>query len=153
MGSKRCVRCLEIKEAAEFYARPDTSDGYRTDCKRCYKTIVAGHRASLGRAECYHREKRSKARAAGVAYSLTREWFEREFRRGTCAASGVTLVLDAGPHHPFAPQVDRRQPGGPYSPENCHLVCRAYNMGKGPFSEDILQQVWGPWVRSREEEW
>jgi len=35
---KTCVTCLKTKSLSEFYARKDSPDGYRNDCKDCRKT-------------------------------------------------------------------------------------------------------------------
>lgn len=64
---------------------------------------------------------RKNARAKGVTCSLSREWFQRRIDNGLCEATGLPFDM-VGKATPLCPSIDRVDPRGDYSPQNCRLV-------------------------------
>lgn len=61
-----------------------------------------------------------------------------------CEATGIALTTEKHPTyrvHPFVPSIDRVHPAVGYTPENCRVVCFAYNMAKGEWDEAVVQAV------------
>ena len=80
-----------------------------------------------------------RAREAKVDFDLSLEWFEQRLRRGVCEATGLPFV-DSDKHMaPFKPSVDRTDPNGGYTEDNCKMVIWMYNAGKGDNShKDVM---------------
>jgi hypothetical protein len=76
-----------------------------------------------------------RARNDGIPFTLTKAELADLARDsgGICPVAGVRFSWERDPGEmwaPFAPSLDRIQPGGPYSKENCRLICWAANAGK-----------------------
>lgn len=85
--SKKCFKCIAIKNLAEFYTHPKMADGHLNKCKECTRIDVATSR--LARKEYYQeydrrRAKLEKAVAARKAYRTT--------ERGKLAASRARIT-------------------------------------------------------------
>lgn len=85
---------------------------------------------------------KARAREKKLAFSLTKEWINERLERGHCEVTGLkfrTVSVRRGARNPLAPSLDRKDPKGGYTPENCRLVAWIYNCAKGEGSdEDVL---------------
>lgn len=90
---------------------------YRDRCRRGRKA----HRAWW-----HHYSVKSSAKKRGVEFSLSVEWFKHRLDAGTCEMTGLPFDM-AAKRGRNTPSVDRRDPAGPYSPENCRMVLWSLN--------------------------
>jgi hypothetical protein len=74
------------------------------------------------------RNCRWRARQKGLACTLTREWIERQLRRGHCSVTKVAFKLGSSRPTPFSASVDRIEPRLGYTPENSRVVSYAFNV-------------------------
>ena len=84
------------------------------------------------------RVKRNSKRAK-VGFNLDLEWFQERLDRGTCEVSGLPFVDSEKPMDSFQPSVDRTDPNGGYTKDNCKMVVWMYNSCKGDNShKDVM---------------
>lgn len=85
---------------------------------------------------------RQRAPAHGVEVTLDKEWLLRRLEPMRCEATGLPLQLSRGGYargaNAFAPSVDRILPGEGYTPENCRVVCAAYNGWRSTYSDATI---------------
>lgn len=87
---------------------------------------------------------RQRSRRLGVECTLTPEWLTERLTAGYCEVTEIAFDMTAGHgkgsrKNPFAPSVERKDPTGPYSPDNCVMTVWIYNRAKGAFRvEDLL---------------
>lgn len=86
---------------------------------------------------------RARAKREGVAFSLTEEWVRSRLEAGRCEVTGLPFVMLVGHgkghrKNAYSPSLERRDPTGPYSPDNTVMACWIYNRAKGAFSHDEL---------------
>lgn len=79
------------------------------------------------------------ARRAGVAFDLTPKW-AASFD-GLCAVSGIAFVPSFGHTGPFTPSVDRINPAGGYTQDNCRLVIWAVNRFRGEHGDEVMWAI------------
>ena len=89
------------------------------------------------------RTKMNGARQRNIFFSLTVDWFEREFARGTCAATGLPFEFSLKGYrvNPFSPHVDRIDPQRGYTEDNSQVVCAIYNMAKLDWPEHVVLRM------------
>jgi hypothetical protein len=77
----------------------------------------------------------------GGGLSITKQWILQKILAGKCEVTGIPfdLSLKNTARRPFAPSLDKKDPFGDYTIENCQIVCFIYNAAKGQFAhEDVL---------------
>ena len=80
-----------------------------------------------------------RAREAKVEFNLDFEWFKERLDRGACEATGLPFVDSEKPMDSFQPSVDRTDPNGGYTKDNCKMVVWMYNSCKGDNShKDVM---------------
>lgn len=90
---------------------------------------------------------RWRCRRNGIEFTLTREWIALNYT-GKCAVTGIqfhipTSAADCkyGRQSAFVPSLDRVDPSGGYTPENCRIVLWAYNRFKGRDSDQEILAI------------
>ena len=82
---------------------------------------------------------RRNAKRAKVEFDLDFEWFKERLDRKVCEATGLPFVDSDKPMAPFIPSVDRTDPNGGYTKDNCKMVVWIYNACKGSNShKDVM---------------
>lgn len=67
--------------------------------------------------------------------------------------TGITFVLapvdqKPGPSNPYAPSIDRINPGKGYTKENCRVIVMALNAAMGCWGEKITRDVMERWFNA-----
>jgi len=85
---------------------------------------------------------RWRAKKKGIGFSLTKEWYESEWKRvgGCCPACGVKMQHGKDrltPQSPTLDVIDPRKAEG-YSPRNTQILCHLDNARKQDSTEEKL---------------
>lgn len=108
---------------------PETRAKHRAYAENYRNTDLVRYR--IGR-------KRAHAKSQGVEFNLTEEWFRENLDRG-CAVTGKTFSDD--PRSPWRPEVDRIIHKGPYTVDNCRLVCAIFNRARMGYSDEEVREL------------
>ena len=82
---------------------------------------------------------RRRARSKNIEFDLDFEWFRERIDRGVCEVTSLIFVDSEKPMAPFKPSVDRTDPNGGYTKDNCKMVIWMYNSCKGGNShKDVM---------------
>lgn len=94
---------------------------------------------------------RKRAVQRGEVFELDHAWATEQLEKydGRCCVTGVVLEFDRATTTraltcPWAPSIDRIDSSIGYTRENSRLVCWAYNLAKGAWTDEIVEV----WVRS-----
>jgi hypothetical protein len=158
-----CVKSsMQIDMSKRFLGKPckHGHEGWRFistgACCHCAKDIYAPTRKQYNRIYnrargatpehlatrlfCAARSRQAKKKPEG--FSLTRDWILEKILAGKCEVTGIDfdLSLKDTARRAFAPSLDKIDPSGDYTKENCQLVCFIYNTAKGQFSHaDVMR--------------
>jgi hypothetical protein len=83
---------------------------------------------------------RGRAKGLNLDFDLTEEWFEKRLSAGICEMSGLPFDL-VGKWSKDSPSIDRKEPAGPYTQDNCRLVLWSINRALCNYGEDYLLGV------------
>jgi hypothetical protein len=83
---------------------------------------------------------RKSAKAKGVECDIDFEWFKVRFDAGVCELSGLPFDF-VGKRSPNSPSVDRIDPNGPYTKQNCRLILWWLNRALVNMSDDYCLGV------------
>lgn len=82
---------------------------------------------------------RVRAKKQGVPHTLQMQWVLERLRAGRCECTGLKLsAVPKDKASPWSPSIDRVRAGKGYTPDNCRLVCWAYNCAKNEWGETDL---------------
>jgi len=117
-----------------------------SEYKAARKERTSNYRCSPGgRARVILTSTRIRAERKHISFSLSYEWLFERFERGVCEATGLPLDLAPrlpGQASPWGPSIDRTNPSLGYTPDNCKVVCWAYNTAKGTWSHaDVVKMA------------
>jgi hypothetical protein len=80
--SKKCFKCMAVKELKEFYKHPKMGDGHLNKCKDCTKNDANSHRKNnLERIREYDRKRGKLANRIKLNTENTRAWRKEDSRR------------------------------------------------------------------------
>lgn len=76
-------------------------------------------------------------------FTITKKWILNKIEKGYCEVTGIkfNLELTKTTKRPFAPSIDKKNPNGFYTKENCQVVCFIYNVAKGEFTHDDVLKL------------
>lgn len=148
------------RRARAAVKRAEDRPGYNATMRRCRDQRVAADPAAesakaattfsrqyatvKGRACHMLNNARARARRCSVACTITPDWAVQRLEAGYCEITEIAFDMTAGHgkghrENAFSPSIERRDPLGPYSPENCVMTVWIYNRAKGAFRvEDLL---------------
>ena len=92
------------------------------------------------RAASFAIEIKSGARKQGIKYDLTKEWFKERLDSGICELSGMPFDME-GKRSRNSPSVDRINPMGSYTKDNCRLVLWSVNRALSNYGQEYLVGV------------
>lgn len=78
---------------------------------------------------------------------ITVEWIQEKLEKGKCEITGIEFSFDDNRSYrtctdPWRPSIDKIDPGGGYTVDNCRLVIMMYNRAKGiNTDEDVVKMV------------
>lgn len=78
------------------------------------------------RAEHHLYDTKKRANKLGIECTLTPEWIRERFEKGVCELTGVAFDME-GKRTPNSPSIDRIDPVGGYTPENCEMILWSLN--------------------------
>lgn len=86
------------------------------------------------------------ARPRKILVQITKEQIQEMMERcdGRCSVSGIAFddtKIEGKRIRPWVPSVDRIDPDGPYTMDNCRLVCAAVNYAMNEFGDDVLLKI------------
>lgn len=130
--------------------RSKAREYYRSNRERIIAADKARKQENLEKVAQYRRKYREDRRAehvlydvkkrtkkAGVECTLTVEWIRERFESGKCELTGVAFDMD-GKRTPNAPSIDRVDPAGGYTPENCEMILWSLNRAFCNYGREYL---------------
>lgn len=89
---------------------------------------------------------RHRARVNNLAFDLTIEWVKERIENGLCEATLIPFnLIDKPPEgerfHPFAPSIDKINPKGGYTVDNCQMVVFLYNRMKSNIDPNMFNFI------------
>ncbi|MBP7983233.1 MAG: hypothetical protein KAY97_00105 [Chromatiaceae bacterium] len=95
-----------------------------------------------------HRQTKSRAARKSIEYTLTHEELCEMYKQnnGRCALSKIMFdgrKQDGLRIRPYLPSIDRINPGGAYTKENCRLVCAYLNQALNQNGVEMLIKMVG----------
>jgi hypothetical protein len=90
----------------------------------------------------YKSVQRSKtfAKKNGLEFDITLEWMDSKIR-GVCELSGIKFDMSVK-RGPNSPSIDRIDPKGPYTMENCRMVIWFLNRAKSNYDEKYVMDIY-----------
>jgi hypothetical protein len=145
-GEKTCAKCSKKRLVSEFYRNSQTTDGWHSWCKSCFKE---GNKRSTekkygsfeGRIKTFLRTCATSAKKRGHEFSLSadnlREMWETQY--GLCAYTGIAMTTQ--PNLPHSVSVERVDNNIGYTEANTVLVCKAVNAMKSDLDAELFYDM------------
>jgi len=84
---------------------------------------------------------KERAKKRGLDYTIDSDWVIARYT-GRCEATGIRLRLPRrGPQEPYSPSLDRIDSSQGYTPDNCRIVCWAFNRAVGEWGDEVFSFV------------
>lgn len=123
---KKCTKCSEVKDLSEFYKRPETKDGLRTDCKKCFSIRSSKNWNSKPKEE---RKRLNTKNRLQSYYNLSVENYQQ--------------MLDKQEQKCYICDTSNNSSGKRLFVDHCHvtgnirkLLCQQCNSGLGMFKDN-----------------
>lgn len=88
---------------------------------------------------------KKQAKQKGLRFDLDIEWFDSRINAGVCELSGLPFDLTekygVGGRGPNSPSVDRKDPKGPYTKENCRMILWWLNRALVDLGDEYAMRV------------
>lgn len=88
----------------------------------------------------HHSSVKGSAKKRGIEFRLSVEWFQERLDAGVCEMTGLPFDMTQKRGR-NTPSVDRRDPSGPYSPENCRMVLWSLNHALSNHGEEYMIDI------------
>lgn len=123
-------------------------------CVDCGATIHRKHGEKRTRCgTCYPKHRKAVAALAtikdrcakkGIACDLSLQWIKERYEL-PCPKTGVVYHMEGtggyGDRSPYAPSIDKIDPHGGYTQDNCEMVCWFYNCAKQQFTHEEVVEL------------
>jgi len=123
---KQCTKCGEVRDLFEFYKRPETKDGLRKDCKKCFSTRSSKNWNGKTQEE---RKRINTRNRLQYYYNLSVENYQQ--------------MLDNQEHKCYICGASNTSSGKCLFVDHCHisgkirkLLCQSCNSGLGMFKDN-----------------
>lgn len=149
-----CADCNLEKPVDDFYKNSGVRRGYRNICKICFgvrypmkyteKSRLNWQnykKSPRGIVSCLLNNASDRAKKRNIEYSLDAEWLREKIDKGVCELSGIEFQIkptDTFRANPFSPSIDKINPKGGYTKENCRVICFCVNMAMSDWGEETL---------------
>lgn len=165
----KCSRCKERKAASEFSFSAHRANKHKDQCRQCsldYERELQARdrerfsemrrkqdraRTERNQPEYWSRKllsnARQRARKGDLPFELDREWIEVKLRRNRCEVTGLPFTFIAGQgkganrENAFGPSIDKIDPEGGYTRDNCRVVVNIYNTARGSAEDEALTRL------------
>lgn len=157
---RKCTKCKAILPLAEFYNNKTGRDGLSAWCKECFqkavlqyaktpkgravrnKTNANTRRKPYGRALMLWHAARTRAQKNGLEFTITVEWVRERVMAGRCELSGLpfdfSVIGKKSNGKPYSPSIDKKDAFRGYTPDNCRVICWAFNVAFGHWGEEVF---------------
>ena len=97
---------------------------------------------------------KAAAKRSGVEFDLTESWAMEivSKQKHKCAMTGIPFFEEhntSAKIHPYAPSIDRVEPGAGYTQGNCRIVAYAVNVMLLDWGETVLYRTANGYLASR----
>ncbi len=102
------------------------------------------HSSIHGRSQRMFSSAAQRCQANGLEFSITIEWIKSKLEIGYCDLTGLHFQLAGNSQqyrNPYGPSLDRKNPKGGYTLDNCRMILWALNMGFSDWGEDIYRTI------------
>ena len=80
---------------------------------------------------------RKRCRANGLDCDLTNDWVREKFAAGVCEMTGIEFDMSVS-RSANSPSIDRINPAGPYTKENCRMILWSLNRALSNHGEEYM---------------
>ena len=95
MTEKRCFKCREKKDLADFYRHAMMADGHLNKCKACTRLDVLAHRSThIEHVRAYDRQRASHPHRVELRQRIARAWTARHPDRKRATTQVNNAVRD-----------------------------------------------------------
>lgn len=152
---KQRTRLREEFGTPEFAARYKALMAGQLPARKVRRYPFAGD--ILRSAERCVKSARKRSREFGREFTLTPKWAleQLECNNFHCPLSGVAFLPthDSGSfRNPFAPSIDRLDPKGGYTPDNCRIIILALNIAISDWGEKVFETFAAGYLRKKKKQ-
>lgn len=138
-----CNECKTEKRLKEDFKCVNEEEGwYARKCKSCWsdRRREQRHNNKESRFRSMLNVKRHESKKENIEFNLDLEWMLQKSDDG-CEVTQIPFNEEYEPRHMRNPEIDRINPRGPYTKENCRLVIRGFNMMKSHMTDEELAKL------------
>lgn len=131
---------MKLKSKKYKQANPDKCRFWNKD----WRTKNREKNLELKRASYYRNRHtstfgriRTRCKKMNIEFSLTPEWIKQRFDNGICELTGISFDM-VGKMTPNSPSIDRINPNGGYTPENCRMIIWSLNRALCDYGQEYM---------------